>query len=294
MSVEKGLKIHLRDGKIGRLSFGKLVGFLLLTAVAAFMALPLVYVVTTALKPLNELFYFPPRFFVESPTLKNFKDLFLALDGLDVPFTRSLFNSVFVTVTVVVLVILLTCMAAYGLVKHKVPCANLIFSLILMGMMFSPYVIQIPNYLIVNGLGMVNSYWALIIPKIAVAYNLFLVRQFMQQIPDAFLEAARMDGASEMTIFFKIVMPSLKPVVATLAVFSFVSNWNDFFTPLIFIQNEALKPLPLAMQMISSGNSIARAGAVGAATFITVLPTVLIYVLMQKNVVDSMAYSGIK
>ncbi|MBQ9964084.1 MAG: carbohydrate ABC transporter permease [Clostridia bacterium] len=294
MSVEKGLKIRLRDGKIGRLSFGKFVGFLMLTAVAAFMALPLVYVVTTALKPLNELFYFPPRFFVESPTLKNFKDLFLALDGLDVPFTRSLFNSVFVTVTVVILVIVLTCMAAYGLVKHKVPFSNLIFSLILMGMMFSPYVIQIPNYLIVNGLGMVNSYWALIIPKIAVAYNLFLVRQFVQQIPDAFLEAARMDGASEMTIFFKIVMPSLKPVVATLAVFSFVNNWNDFFTPLIFIQNEALKPLPLAMQMISSGNSIARAGAVGAATFITVLPTVLIYVLMQKHVVDSMAYSGIK
>ena len=294
MSVEKGLKIRLRDGKIGRLSFGKFVGFLMLTAVAAFMALPLVYVVTTALKPLNELFYFPPRFFVESPTLKDFKDLFLALDGLDVPFTRSLFNSVFVTVTVVILVIVLTCMAAYGLVKHKVPFSNLIFSLILMGMMFSPYVIQIPNYLIVNGLGMVNSYWALIIPKIAVAYNLFLVRQFVQQIPDAFLEAARMDGASEMTIFFKIVMPSLKPVVATLAVFSFVNNWNDFFTPLIFIQNEALKPLPLAMQMISSGNSIARAGAVGAATFITVLPTVLIYVLMQKHVVDSMAYSGIK
>ena len=294
MSVEKGLRIRLRDGKIGRVTFGKVIGFLLLSAVAAFMALPLVYVVTTALKPLNELFYFPPRFFVEQPTLKNFQDLFLALDGLDVPFTRSVFNSVFVTVVVVVLVILITCMAAYGLVKHKVPCGNLIFSLILMGMMFSPYIIQIPNYLIVNGLGMVDSYWALIIPKIAVAYNLFLVRQFVQQIPDPFLEAARIDGAGEMHIFFKIVMPSLKPVIATLAVFSFVNNWNDYFTPLIFIQDEALKTLPLAMQMISSGNSIARAGAASAATFIMVLPTVLIYVLMQKHVVDSMAHSGIK
>ena len=294
MSVEKGLRIRLRDGKIGRVTFGKTIGFLLLAAVAAFMALPLVYVVTTALKPLNELFYFPPRFFVEQPTLKNFQDLFLALDGLDVPFTRSVFNSVFVTVVVVVLVIIITCMAAYGLVKHKVPFGNLIFSLILMGMMFSPYVIQIPNYLIVNGFGMVDSYRALIIPKIAVAYNLFLVRQFVQQIPDPFLEAARIDGAGEMSIFFKIVMPSLKPVIATLAVFSFVNNWNDYFTPLIFIQDEALKTLPLAMQMISSGNSIARAGAASAATFIMVLPTVLIYVLMQKHVVDSMAYSGIK
>ncbi len=294
MSVEKGLRIRLRDGKIGRVTLGKTIGFLLLSAVAAFMALPLVYVITTALKPLNELFYFPPRFFVEQPTLKNFQDLFLALDGLDVPFTRSVFNSVFVTVVVVALVIIITCMAAYGLVKHKVPFGNLIFSLILMGMMFSPYVIQIPNYLIVNGLGMVDSYWALIIPKIAVAYNLFLVRQFVQQIPDPFLEAARIDGASEMHIFFKIVMPSLKPVIATLAVFSFVNNWNDYFTPLIFIQDEALKTLPLAMQMISSGNSIARAGAASAATFIMVLPTVLIYVLMQKHVVDSMAHSGIK
>ncbi|MBQ1211225.1 MAG: carbohydrate ABC transporter permease [Clostridia bacterium] len=294
MSVEKGLRIRLRNGKISRITVGKTIGFLLLTAVAVFMALPLVYVVTTALKPLNELFYFPPRFFVEQPTLKNFQDLFLALDGLDVPFSRSVFNSVFVTVVVVALVILFTCMAAYGLVKHKVPCANLIFSLILMGMMFSPYVIQIPNYLIVNSFGMVDSYWALIIPKIAVAYNLFLVRQFVQQIPDPFLEAARIDGAGELSIFFKIVVPSLKPVIATLAVFSFVSNWNDYFTPLIFIQDEALKTLPLAMQMISSGNSIARAGAASAATFVMVLPTVLIYVLMQKHVVDSMAHSGIK
>lgn len=294
MSVEKGLRIRLRNGKISRITVGKTIGFLLLTAVAVFMALPLVYVVTTAFKPLNELFYFPPRFFVEEPTSKNFQDLFLALDGLDVPFSRSVFNSVFVTVVVVALVILFTCMAAYGLVKHKVPCANLIFSLILMGMMFSPYVIQIPNYLIVNSFGMVDSYWALIIPKIAVAYNLFLVRQFVQQIPDPFLEAARIDGAGELSIFFKIVVPSLKPVIATLAVFSFVSNWNDYFTPLIFIQDEALKTLPLAMQMISSGNSIARAGAASAATFVMVLPTVLIYVLMQKHVVDSMAHSGIK
>lgn len=293
MSVEKGLKIKI-GSSIGRISFGKSLGFLMLCLLAAFTALPLVYVVSTAFKPLNELFYFPPRFFVEQPTLKNFKDLFIVLDGLDVPFTRYVFNSVFVTVVVVVFIVILSTMAAYGLVKHKVPFGNFIFSLILMGLMFSPYVIQIPNYLIVNELGMVDSYWALIVPKIAVAYNLFLVRQFMQQLPDSFLEAARIDGAGELTIFFKIVFPFLKPVVATLVVFSFVSNWNDFFTPLIFTQDQALKTLPLAMQLISSGNSIARAGATGAATFITILPTILIYVFMQKNVVDSMAYSGIK
>ena len=293
MSIEKGLKIKI-GSNISRISFGKSFGFLMLCLLAAFTALPLIYVVSTAFKPLNELFYFPPRFFVEQPTFKNFKDLFIVLDGLDVPFTRYVFNSVFVTVVVVIFIVIFSTMAAYGLVKHKVPFGNFIFDLILMGLMFSPYVIQIPNYLIVNELGMVDSYWALIVPKIAVAYNLFLVRQFMQQLPDSYLEAARIDGASEFSIFFKIVFPFLKPVIATLVVFSFVSNWNDFFTPLIFTQNQALKTLPLAMQLISSGNSIARAGATGAATFITILPTILIYVFMQKNVVDSMAYSGIK
>lgn len=293
MSVQKGLKIKFK-GKIGRITVGNTIGFILLTLFAFFMALPIVYVVSTSLKPLNELFYFPPRFFVENPTLKNFKDLFIVLDGLDVPFSRYALNSIIITITVVVLIVILTSMAAYGLVKHKVPFANFIFSLILMGLMFPTYVIQIPNYLIVNSFGMVDTYWALILPKIAVAYNLFLVRQFMQQLPDSFLEAARIDGASEVKIFFKIVFPFLKPVMATLVVFSFVANWNDYFTPLIYIQDQALKTLPLAMQLISSGNSIARAGASAAATFVTIVPTILIYVLMQKNVVDSMAYSGIK
>lgn len=293
MSVQKGLKIKIK-GKVTRVTFGNTLGFLILTFFAFFMALPLIYVVSTSLKPLNELFYFPPRFFVENPTLKNFKDLFIVLDGFDVPFSRYAFNSVMITVVVVSLIVILTSMAAYGLVKHKVPFANFIFSLILMGLMFPTYVIQIPNYLIVNSFKMVDTYWALILPKIAVAYNLFLVRQFMQQLPDSFLEAARIDGASEGKIFFKIVVPFLKPVMATLVVFSFVANWNDYFTPLIYIQDQALKTLPLAMQLISSGNSIARAGAAAAATFVTIVPTILIYVFMQKHVVDSMAYSGIK
>ena len=267
MSVQKGLKIKIK-GKVTRVTFGNTLGFLILTFFAFFMALPLIYVVSTSLKPLNELFYFPPRFFVENPTLKNFKDLFIVLDGFDVPFSRYAFNSVMITVVVVSLIVILTSMAAYGLVKHKVPFANFIFSLILMGLMFPTYVIQIPNYLIVNSFKMVDTYWALILPKIAVAYNLFLVRQFMQQLPDSFLEAARIDGASEGKIFFKIVVPFLKPVMATLVVFSFVANWNDYFTPLIYIQDQALKTLPLAMQLISSGNSIARAGA--ASTFPTI------------------------
>lgn len=266
----------------------------MLVLFASFAALPLIYVVSTSLKPLDELFLFPPRFLVQNPTTKNFKDLFNALDGLSVPFTRYIFNSLFVAIIVVFFTILICSMAAYGLTKHKVFGGKLLFALVLSGLMVSPYVTRIPSFMIVNGLGMVDSHWALIIPNIAVAYNMFLVKQFTEQLPDSFLEAARIDGANEMRIFFTIVIPSLKPVIATLALLSFVSNWNDYFTPLIYIQDEALKTLPVVMQNLSSNNSIARAGATGAATLISILPTILFYTIMQRNVVDSMAFSGIK
>lgn len=291
--VVRGLRIKLFN-RIYRITFGKVIGFTILVLFAAFAALPLIYVVSTSLKPLDELFLFPPRFLVQNPTLKNFKDLFDALDGLSVPFSRYIFNSLFVAIVVVIFTILISSMAAYGLTKHKVFGGKLLFTLVLSGLMVSPFVTRIPSFMIVNGLGMVDSYFALIIPNIAVAYNMFLVKQFTEQIPDAFLEAARIDGANEMKIFFTIVVPMLKPVIATLALLSFVSNWNDYFTPLIYIQNEALKTLPVVMQNLSSNNSIARAGATGAATFISIVPTILFYTIMQRNVVDSMAFSGIK
>ena len=293
MSVHKGLRIKI-GSKVFRITPGSAIGFLLIIGLVGFTALPLVYVVSTAFKPLNELFLFPPRFFVRRPTMRNFGDLFIALDALSVPFTRYVFNSIFVTAATVFLTITVSAMAAYGMVKHKVLGGKILFSLVLAGLMFSSFVTQIPTFLIVNTFQMVNTSWALIIPKVAVAYNVFLVKQFTEQLPDSFLEAARIDGAGEFTIFIRIVVPFLKPVLATLVVFSFVANWNDFFSPLVYIQDEALKTLPLALQLLSSGNSIARAGAMAAATFITILPTIFIYTLAQKHVVDSMAFSGIK
>ena len=293
VSVHKGLRIKI-GSKVFRITPGSAIGFLLIIGLVGFTALPLVYVVSTAFKPLNELFLFPPRFFVRRPTMRNFGDLFIALDALSVPFTRYVFNSIFVTAATVFLTITVSAMAAYGMVKHKVLGGKILFSLVLAGLMFSSFVTQIPTFLIVNTFQMVNTSWALIIPKVAVAYNVFLVKQFTEQLPDSFLEAARIDGAGEFTIFIRIVVPFLKPVLATLVVFSFVANWNDFFSPLVYIQDEALKTLPLALQLLSSGNSIARAGAMAAATFVTILPTILIYTLAQKHVVDSMAFSGIK
>jgi ABC-type glycerol-3-phosphate transport system permease component len=185
-------------------------------------------------------------------------------------------------------------MGAYGMVKHKVPFANIIFLIIISALMFSPHVTQISNYMIVNSLGLVDTYLALIIPKVAVAFNFFLMKQFVEQLPDAYLEAARIDGASEFTIFTKIVVPYLKPAVATLTVFSFVNNWNDYFSPLVFITKQQLKTLPLALQSIGEGGNVARAGAMAAATFLMTLPTIIVFSAMQKNVIQTMAHSGIK
>lgn len=197
----------------------------------------------------------------------------------------------------VVLTVIVSAMAAYGMVKHHPRGSNLIFNLILVALMFSPHVTQIPNYMIVKNLGLINTYWALILPKIAVAFNMFLVKQFLEQMPDAYLEAARLDGANEWQLFWKIVMPYVRPAWATLVVFSFVGNWNDYFSPLVFTNSDAMKTLPLAIQSIAGGPgaaSLATAGSMAASTFIMTLPTVLIYTLMQSKVLSTMSYSGIK
>jgi len=270
--------------------------FVLLTALVCFMMLPLVYLVCTAFKPLNELYLFPPRFFVSRPTINNFLDLFSAFDAASVPFTRYLFNSVFVTVINVVLTVFVSSAAAYGLVKHRPRGGNVIFALVLAALTFSTHVTQISNYMIVRGIGLMDSYAALIVPKIAVAYNMFLIKQFLEQMPDAYLEAARLDGANEWQLYTKIVMPFLRPACATLVVFSFVSNWNDYFSPLIFTTSLELKTLPLAIQNIAGvgAASLTTAGAMAAATFVTTLPTIIIFTIMQTKVMSTMAYSGIK
>jgi ABC-type glycerol-3-phosphate transport system permease component len=213
---------------------------------------------------------------------------------MEVPFVRYIFNSVFTSSVTVFLTVIVSAMGAFSLVKYKPPGSNLIFMIILGALMFSPHVTQIPTYMVVNGLGLINTFGALIIPKLAVAYNFFLMKQFTEQLPDVLLEAARIDGAGEWYIFWKIVMPALRPAWATLIVFSFVANWNDYFSPLIFTTSQTMKTLPLALQTIAGGLSIARAGAVGAATLLMTLPTIIIFTTMQAKVMETMVHSGIK
>jgi ABC-type glycerol-3-phosphate transport system permease component len=291
------LKIRWFGGQWIYVTFPQVLLYTFMLILVAFTSLPLVYLVSTAFKPLHELFLFPPRFFVRNPTTKNFSDLLISLGSSTVPFTRYAFNSILVTITIVFLTVWVSSLGAYSLVKFKPPGSKALFSVIIMALMFSPHVTRIPSYMVINSLGLINTYLALILPNIAVAYNIFLMKQFIEQFPDELLEAARIDGAGEFRIFLTMVMPALTPAWSTLIVFSFVANWNDYFSPLIYVTSQAMKTLPLALQTIAGGAgviNIGRAGAVAAATFVMTIPTVIIFLIMQAKVMETMVYSGIK
>jgi ABC-type sugar transport system, permease component len=278
-----------------RFDFSGLFLYTFLTALGLLMLAPLVYMFSSALKPTSELFLFPPRFFVVNPTLKNFKDLLLATGTSIVPFSRYIFNSIVVSSFIVVGSIIIAAMAAYPLSKHDMPFKRFIFNMILLALMFAPQVTQIPQFIVIKELGLINTYAALIIPALAAPVSLFLMKQFLDQIPNALLEATRIDGGNEWTTFWKVVMPMLKPAWATLALFSFISAWNDPWSANIYTTTEDMKTLPLALQTLSGGYGVvARTGTVAAASFLMVVPTILVFVITQRMVLETMAHSGIK
>ncbi len=289
--VRKGL--HLRFGKKQvQISASRVLLYLFVTALVCFTAMPLIYVIVTAFKPIDELLKFPPQFFVRNPTSQNFKDLVLAVGSASVPFLRNIANSLLVTVLTVFFAVIVSSMGAYSMAKMDLPFKGFIFSVILAALMFPAEVTTIPNYLIVKSLGLLDTYWALILPKLGGAFNFFLMKQFCEQIPTPLLEAARIDGANELRIFTRIVFPFLAPAWATLVVFCFVSVWNDSTGPLIYITDEAMRTLPIAIQSI--GGALARSGAMAAGTLIMTAPTIILYTLMQRKVIETMAHTGIK
>ncbi len=270
---------------------GNLANILALSLLAALMLVPMLYVINSAFKPLDELFAFPPRLFVQHPTLENIRSLSAMMSSAWVPVTRYLFNTVFVTVVGTALHVLFASMAAYVLEKHPFPGAKLFFGLVVTTLMFSVEITRIPNFILISRLGMVNTYWSLILPAIGTPLGLFLMKQFMSTIPNAVLEAAKIDGASEWKIFIGIVMPAVKPAWLTLIIFSGQALWNA--TGDIFIRSEALKPLPYGLRQIMSGG-VARAGAGSAVGLLLMIVPITVFILSQNQIVDTMATSGLK
>lgn len=263
--------------------------FLLLVAIG--MVFPLVFAVSSALKPLDELFKFPPKVFPQNPTMDNFFDLFVSMGKSWVPFSRYLLNTVTITVAGTAGHLIVASMGAYVLAKYDFPGGQTFFRLVTVALMFSGYVTAIPNYLIINRLGWVDTHWAIIVPAFAAPIGLFLMKQFMEGLPMSLIESAKIDGASEWRVFFRIVMPNVKPAWLTMIIFSVQNLWNN--RAATFIYSEEKKTLVYALQqLINSG--IARTGQAAAITVVVMLVPIIIFILAESQIIETMASSGLK
>ena len=264
----------------------------MLVLLGAFMFLPMVYAIMQALKPLDELWIFPPRFYVVNPTLKNFGDLFRLMSTSWVPFSRYIFNTVMIAVVGTTGNLILSSLAAYSLAKIKFPGREFFFQTIVLSLMFNSTVTGICNFIVMTALGWVDTYLAIIIPTFASTLGLYLMKQFMESsVSDAVLESSRLDGASEFRTFLTIAMPMVKPAWLTLIVYSFQGLWNSGTS--IYIYSEELKTFNYAISQILAGG-IVRAGAGAASTVIMMIVPITVFVITQSNIIETMGSSGMK
>ncbi|AKG36236.1 carbohydrate ABC transporter permease [Paenibacillus durus] len=268
----------------------------LLTLLGVFMLLPIVYVFNHAFKPLQELFLFPPTFFVHQPTLDNFTELFSFSDQSFIPMTRYILNSLIISAVSTIGMVVFGALCAYPLSKHPFPGRKLIFGLILVSLMVSVEAMGIPRYLVVRQLDIMNTYWGHILPILALPLGVFLLKQFMDQMPDELIEAAKIDGASEFRVFTAIVLPVVSPAVATLIILAFQTAWGNTETSQLFMQDEAMKSWPYFVGSLTTNlaNNVARQGAAAAAALILFIPNLIIFLISQRKVIQTMAHSGIK
>ncbi|WP_300657950.1 carbohydrate ABC transporter permease [uncultured Acetatifactor sp.] len=282
--------------KLKSIRFFDITNLAIVTIIALVSVMPVIFIINNAFKPLSELFKYPPTFFVRNPTWQNFEEFFYATGETTVPFSRYLFNSIFVTVVTVFLVVAISCTAAYAFAKIDFPGRDRIFNIIVLSLMFTPSAVMITKYLIVDKVGLINNYLGHILPQLALPVGVFLLKQFMEQVPDSLSEAARLDGASEFTVFWKIVMPAVLPAVGTVMIISFQNVWNDVTTSQYYMLDDSMKTLPYYIQTLTSstGTTVARQGASAAAGLLLFLPNFIIFAVMQKSMLKTMVTSGIK
>ena len=280
-------KFRRRNRSIG----GDAVLIVVLGFFGIFSLFPLLYTLTSAFKPFSEIFMYPPKLTVENPTLDNFLDLATIIEDFTVPLSRYVFNTLIITGLGTFGTVLLGSLAAYPLAKFEFPGSKLMSNLIVYALMFSTSVTAIPNYLIMSARHIVDTYWAVILPAVGGTLGLYLMKNFMVQVPDDMIEAAQIDGCSEFGIFFKVVMPLCKPAWITLVILSFQQMWGT--TGGVFIYSEELKPLSYVLSQLVSGG-ISRTGVASAVSLLMLIVPVGVFVFSQSNVIETMATSGIK
>ncbi|MBQ2732682.1 MAG: carbohydrate ABC transporter permease [Clostridia bacterium] len=265
---------------------------IMLTLLGAFMFLPMLYVVMQSLKPLDELWMFPPRFIVMNPTLNNFSDLFVLMNTSWVPFSRYIFNTVLVSVCGTAGNLLFASMCAYSLAKIKFPGRKWIFKTIRTSLMFHETVTAVTRFTIMSVLLLIDTPLALIIPAFGSTLGLYLMKQFMEtNVNDSVLESSRLDGATEWKTFWVIAMPMVKPAWLTLIIYCFQGLWNAGSS--IYIHSEQFKSFNYAIGQITAGG-IKRAGASAAAQVIMMMVPIAVFVISQSNIIETMGSSGMK
>ncbi|MCQ6563927.1 carbohydrate ABC transporter permease [Paenibacillus mendelii] len=269
---------------------------ILLLPLAIFMLLPLVYLFNHAFKPLHELFLFPPTFIVREPTTGNFVELLALSESTIVPVSRYIFNSIVVTFLSTIAMVVTGAMCAYPLSKHPFPGSKIVLGLIMLALLFATEAVAIPRFIVIQSLGIMNTYLGHVLPLVALPVGVFLLKQFMDQIPNDLMEAAKIDGAREFTIFMRIVIPLVNPAIATISILAFQSAWGNTETSTLFMQEDAMKTLPFYMSTLTSGlaNSVARQGAAAAGALIMFIPPLVVFIVSQRKVITTMAHSGIK
>jgi ABC-type glycerol-3-phosphate transport system permease component len=272
--------------------------YIILAPLVILMLLPIIFIFSHAFKPPDELFAYPPRFFVQQPTLKNFTDLFSKMSTAGVPVSRYLFNSVVITAVTVAASIVVSSAAAYALSKKQFGLKRTLFAINTVALMFVPIAVTIPRFLVVHRLGMIDTFWVHILPALAMPVGLFLLKQFIDGIPDEVIDAARVDGAADLQIYWWIILPMIRPAIATIAILTFQATWNNADVSTLYVNSENLKTFAFYLTTLTTtttgANTVAGQGIAAAAALIMFVPNLIIFMLLQAQVMSTMAHSGLK
>ena len=269
--------------------------YLILLPVLIITILPILFTISHAFKPIEELYAYPPKFFASRISLDNFRALVNATSQTDIPFGRYLFNSIFVSIAVILLSLFLSSLAAFAFTYLNFKGKKFLYAANQLAIMFIAIAVAVPRFMIITYLGIANTYFAHIIPLIAMPVGIFLLKQFMEQIPRELNEAAIIDGATKWQVYWHVTIPMIKPALATVSILAFQLVWNNVETSNLYIVDEALKTLPYYFGTLTlSTNSIAAQGIQAAASLIIFLPNLILFIILQKHVMNTMAYSGIK
>lgn len=272
--------------------------YVILAPLVLLMLLPIIFIFSHAFKPPDELFAYPPRFFVTNPTFKNFTDLFSRMSTSGVPVSRYLFNSILITIVTVAASIVVSTTAAYALSKKRFKLKKTLFTINTVALMFVPIAVTIPRFLIIERLNLMDTFLVHILPLLALPVGLFLIKQFIDGIPDEVVEAAQIDGASDVWIYWRIILPMIRPAMATIAILTFQATWNNAETSTLYVTTESLKSFAFYLTTLTTtaagANAVAGQGMAAAASLIMFLPNLLIFIFLQSQVMSTMSHSGLK